>query len=115
VGVLFRRAAVGGPPSVADAEGAMEGRVGDDVLEVAEFAGGAAKREAVGATGYGDAGGIVTAILETAEAFNDDGDDGLGSDIANNSTHELSVDGSGGICLKIWCGTFGLSGGDGRG
>ncbi len=45
VGVLFGGAAVGGPAGVADAEGAVEGVVGDDGLEVAELAGGAAELE----------------------------------------------------------------------
>lgn len=58
--VLFGGAAVGGPPGVADAEGAVEGIVGDDGFEVAELAGSAAKFEhtmavGVGATGDGDA------------------------------------------------------------
>ncbi len=43
VGVLFGGAAVGGPAGVADAEGAVDGGVGDDGLEVAELAGGAAE------------------------------------------------------------------------
>ena len=75
VGVLFGGAAVGGPAGVADAEGAVDGAVGDDVFEVAELAGGAAQCEAVGAAGYGDAGGVVAAVFEAAQAFNDDGDD----------------------------------------
>ena len=66
VGIFFGGAAVRGPASVADAEGAIEGRVGDDGLEVAELAGGAAKLEACGATGYSDAGGVVAAVLEAA-------------------------------------------------
>ena len=43
VGVLFGGATVGGPAGVADAEGAVEGIVGDDRFKVAELAGGAAK------------------------------------------------------------------------
>ena len=43
VGVLFGGAAVGGPAGVADAEGAVDGVVGDDGFEVAELAGGAAE------------------------------------------------------------------------
>jgi hypothetical protein len=87
VGVLFGGAAVGGPPGVADAEGAVDGVGGDDGFEVAEFAGGTAEFEAGGASGYGDAGGVVTAVFEAAQAFNDDGDDGLRADVSNNSTH----------------------------
>ena len=87
VGVLFGGAAVGGPPGVADAEGAVDGVGGDDGLEVAKLAGGAAEFEGGGASGYGDAGGVVAAVLKAAQAFNDDGDDGLGADVSNDSTH----------------------------
>jgi len=93
VGVLFSRAAVGGPAGVADAEGAFEGGFGDDGFEVAELAGGAAQGETFGASSYCDAGGVVTAVLEAAKAFNDDGDDRLRTDVSNNSTHVLSLDG----------------------
>ncbi len=73
--VLFRGPAVRGPASVADAEGAVHGGLRDDGFEVAKLAGGAAELEAVGATGDGDAGGVVTAVLEAAKTFNDGGDD----------------------------------------
>ena len=107
VGVFFGGAAVGGPAGVADAEGAVEGGVGDDGFEVAELAGGAAEGEAFGASGYGDAGGVVAAVFEAAQAFNDDGDDGLGTDVTDNSTHEMSLVGCGGILCGGRCGTFG--------
>ena len=87
--VLFSGAAVGGPAGVADAEGAVDGVGGDDGFEVAEFAGGTAELEGGGASGYGDAGGVVAAVLEAAQAFNDDGDDGLRTDVSNDSTHVL--------------------------
>ncbi len=110
MGVLFGGAAVRGPAGVADAEGAVDGRFGDDVFEVAEFAGGAAQGEAFGATSYGDAGGVVAAVLEAAQAFNDDGDDRLRSDISDNSTHRTSLDGGTGILRGDGSGTFGLCG-----
>jgi hypothetical protein len=93
VGVLFGGPAVGGPAGVADAEGAVYGGVGDDGFEVAELAGGSAQEQAFGASGYGDAGGVVAAVFEAAETFNDDGDDGLGADVTNDSTRDLSLDG----------------------
>ena len=92
-GVFFGGAAVSGPAGVADAEGAVDGRVVDDGFEVAELAGGAAEFEAGGASGYGDAGGVVTAVLEAAKTFNDDGDDRLRTNVSNDSTHGLSLDG----------------------
>lgn len=104
VGVFFSGTAVGGPTCVSDAEGAVNGRVGDGDFEVAKLAGGSAEGEAFGATGDSDAGGVVAAVFEAAKTFNDDGDDGLRSDVANDSTHGLSLVGYGDFCG----GTFGL-------
>ena len=89
VGVLFGGTTVGGPAGVADAEGTVDGVGGDDGLEVAKLAGGAAELKGGGASGYGDASGVVAAVLEAAQAFNDDGDDGLRTDVSNDSTHVL--------------------------
>jgi hypothetical protein len=95
--VFFGGAAVGGPAGVADAVGAVDGRGGDDGFEVSELAGGAAEFEGVG-RGFsrlggraadGDAGGVVTAVFEAAQAFNDDGDDRLWTDVTDDSTHEF--------------------------
>ena len=69
----------------------MERRVGDGDFEIAELAGGSAESEAFGATGYGDAGGVVAAIFEAAQAFNDDRDDGLWANVTDDSTHEMSL------------------------
>jgi hypothetical protein len=87
--VLFGGTTVGGPAGGADAEGAIDGVGGDNGLEVTELAGRATEFEGGGATGYGDAGGVVAAVLETAQAFNDDGDDGLRTNVSNDSTHVL--------------------------
>jgi hypothetical protein len=112
VRVFFGGAAVGGPAGVADAEAAVEGSGGDNGFEVAEFAGGAAKLQdsfAFGAAGiarYGDAGGVVAAIFETAKAFNNDGDDGLRTNVTNNSAHGLSVDAEVEFCAMWIYGTF---------
>jgi hypothetical protein len=113
VGVFFGGAAVGGPAGVADAEGAVDGGIAEDGLEVDELAGCSAELHegmAVGAGGaasYGDAGGVVAAVLETAQAFDDDGDYGLRANVSNDSTHGTSVDGG----EEVWgggeYGTFG--------
>src|SRR6266576_2351966 len=80
--------------------GAVAVGAGDDGFEVAELAGSAAEGEAVGSSGYGDAGGVVAAVFEAAQAFNNDGDDGLGANVTDNSTHEMSLDGRGGFCAE---------------
>ena len=54
--------------------------------------------EAVGATGDGDAGGVVAAVFEAAQAFDDDGDGGLRADVSDDSTHGTSVAGGAGFC-----------------
>ena len=89
VGVLLGGAAVGGPAGVADAVGAVDGVGGEDGVEIAELAGGAAELQAVGAAGDGDAGGVVAAVLEAAQAFHDDGDEGFRADVSDDSTHVL--------------------------
>lgn len=101
MGVFFCGASVGGPAGVADAEAALERRVGYNSFQVAEFAGGAAEGETIGATGDRDAGGVVTAVFEAAEAFNNYGDDRLGANVSNNSTHEMSLDGRERFCFEI--------------
>ena len=34
-----------------------------------------------------DAGGVIAAVLEAGEAFHDDVNDGLGTDVTDNSAH----------------------------
>ena len=98
VGVFFGGAAVGGPAGVADAVGAVDGVFGEDVGEVAELAGGSAELEGVAAAGDGDAGGVVSAVLEAGEAFHDDGDAGLRTDVTDDSTHEESIEERARVC-----------------
>jgi hypothetical protein len=88
VGVFLRGAAVGGPAGVANAEGAGDGAGGDYGFEVAELAGGAAEFEALRASSYGDAGGVIAAVFETAQAFDDDGDGRIGANVTDDSTHK---------------------------
>ncbi len=88
VGVFFGGAAVGGPAGVADAVGAVDGVFGEDLGEVAELAGGSAELERVAAACYGDAGGVISAVLEAGEAFHDDWDAGLWTDVTDDSTHK---------------------------
>jgi len=107
VGVFFGGAAVGGPAGVADSEGAVDGAVGKDRFEVAELAGGSAELHAVWTTGYGDAGGVVAAVLEAAQTFDDDGDDRFRTDVSDDSTHTSSVDGGDGIGELVDVGLLG--------
>jgi hypothetical protein len=81
--------------------------VGDDGLEVAELAGSAAELEAGGVAGDGDACGVITAVFEATQAFDDDRDDGLGTDVTDDSTHELSLDAVCGFWMTGGRETFG--------
>ncbi len=85
--VLFRGAAVRGPACVADAVRAGDGRLLDDLFEVAQFARGAADFHLAGAIDHGNAGRIVAAVFQAAEAINDQGNDFLGADITDNPAH----------------------------
>ena len=87
VGVFFGGAAVGGPAGVADAVGAVDRVVAENEIEVAELARGAAELQRVAAAGDGDARGVIAAVLEAGKAFHDDGDAGLGADVADDSAH----------------------------
>ncbi len=100
MGVLFRGAAVRGPAGVADAEGAVDRRALDDGLEVAQLAGSAAELQAAGAvargiSGDGDAGGVISAVFQAAQAFDDGGDYRLRANVSNDSAHIKSLDGEG--------------------
>ena len=86
-----------GPAGVADAVRSVDGVFAEDGVEVAEFAGGAAELEAVGVTvggnaaGDGDACGIVAAVFQAGEAFHDDRDTGLRTDVTDDSAHISKV------------------------
>jgi hypothetical protein len=77
---------------VADAEGAVEGLVVEDVFELAQFARGATELEAVAIAADGDARRVVAAIFEATQALDDDGDNfSTFADVPDNSTHGFSV------------------------
>ena len=59
----------------------------DDLFEIAELAGGAANFELASGIDDGDAGGVVAAVFELAQAFDDDGNNFLRADVADNSAH----------------------------
>ena len=70
VGVLFGGAAVGGPAGVADAEGAVERMFAQNFFQVGELAGSAANLEnGVGGAADGNAGRVVAAIFQAAQAL----------------------------------------------
>jgi hypothetical protein len=91
VRVLFGGAAVGGPAGVADAVSALDGVFGEDVGEVAELAGGSPELERMAAAGYGDAGGVISAVFEAGEALHDHRNACFWTDVSDDSTHNYRV------------------------
>jgi hypothetical protein len=88
VSIFFSGAAMSGPAGVANAVSAFERRLGDDLFEVAKFSGSAPNLQFAGTVHHRDSRGIITAVFEFAETFNDHGYDFLGPDIADNSAHK---------------------------
>src|SRR5205807_7382354 len=86
--ILFAGAAMRGPAGVANAIGAVEGLCADDFLQVPQLAFRAADLESVAVAGYGDSGGIVSAIFQPSQAINDDRDDLLFANVADDATHK---------------------------
>src|SRR5436190_10539532 len=89
VGVLLGGAAVRGPAGMSDTVSAIERFSADDFFEVAQLSFGAADLEAFAIAGDGDSGGVITAILEPPQAFDDDRDDFLLPHVSDNATHSL--------------------------
>src|SRR2546427_5413460 len=87
VGVFLGWPAMGGPTRVPDAIGAFQRSLGDDLVEIAKFSGRAADFQLAGVRHDGDARGIVAAVLELTQAFDDDGHNFFGPDITNYSAH----------------------------
>ncbi len=89
--VFFRRSAMCGPARVADAVGSLDGRFLNNLFEIAEFSGSAANFQFSVLGDYGDARGIVTAIFEFPQAFDDDRHYLLRSDVTDNSAHARAL------------------------
>src|SRR5215472_489800 len=87
MGVFLGGTAVRRPASVSDAISAFQRLVADGFFEVAQLAFGAADLKTVPVTADGDARRIVSAILQPAQAFNDDRNDALLANVTDNATH----------------------------
>ena len=77
MGVFLGGAAVRGPARVADAVDAVERRDADRFFEIAQLARGAADFELAVVADDGDAGRIVAAIFEAAQAIQNQRHDAL--------------------------------------
>ena len=89
VGVFFGGAAMRGPARVADAVGAFERILADDFFEIAQFSRRAAEVKLSVGANDSDAGGIVAAIFELSQTFNNDRDNLFRADVAHDTAHLL--------------------------
>ncbi len=88
VGVLFRGASVRGPARVADAEGALDRMLAQNLFQVAELARSATDlKRGAGRAAHGDACRVVAAVFEAPQPLDDDGNYLLGTDITDNAAH----------------------------
>ena len=88
MGVLFSGTAVRGPARVADAEGAIERILAQNLFKVRQLSCRAAQIELVAAgVADGDASRVVAAIFEAPQPLDDDWDDFLWSDVADDAAH----------------------------
>jgi hypothetical protein len=86
VRVLFGRPAVRGPARVPDPILAFQRMRGDDFFQPRQLACAPPQLDE-SITHDGDSGRVVPAVLEAAEAVNQNGDEGLPADISDDSAH----------------------------
>src|SRR6266403_1550100 len=96
--VFFRGTSVCGPPGVADAVGSpacasntIDRGFLDDFFQVAQLAGGAANFQFAGRVHDGDTGGVIAAVFQFAQPFDNDRNDFFGADVAHDSAHAAAL------------------------
>ena len=87
MGVFLGRAPVRGPARVPDAIEAVDGRLANRFLEITKLAGGAAQFELAVRPDHGDSRGIVSAILEAAQAVQNQRYNFLRADVSDDAAH----------------------------
>ena len=85
--IFFGGASVGGPARVANAVGAVERLQADDFFQIAQLAFGATNLQSVAIASHRDSGGIIAAIFQPPQSFDDDRNDTLLADVADNAAH----------------------------
>jgi len=61
------------------------------LLEISQFSGGAANFQLARGRNRGDSGGVVAAIFQLSQAFNDHGHNFFRADVADNSAHATQL------------------------
>src|ERR1700685_2686010 len=88
MGVLFCGPAMRGPAGVSDAERAVQRILAQDLFQVGQLARSATHlKHRAGRAADGDARRIVTAVFQTPQSLNDDGNYFLFADITDDSAH----------------------------
>ena len=91
MGILLRGAAMGGPAGVADAVRAVDRIQPDGLFQVAQLAFGAAHLQPVAIAADRNSRRVIAAILKPFQAIENDWNHPLLTDVANNSTHVLTL------------------------
>src|SRR5688572_104547 len=89
VGVNLRRFAVGGPARMADAGAAGGQAAFEAITEVAQLADILGDCQAAVSAQHGDAGAVITAILQPRQAIEDEGGSFLAAYITDDAAHRL--------------------------
>src|SRR5689334_2380349 len=86
--IFFRGSAVSSPAGVADAVGSFERLIANGLLKVAQLTFGPANIESTSTVvADGNAGGVVSAILQPTQSINDYRNDTLLADVTDNAAH----------------------------
>src|SRR5215472_1664925 len=85
--VFFCGTSVRSPPGVANAVGAFQRFVADDLFQIPKLAFCTADLKSIPIPGDSNARGVVPAILKLTQSLDDHGDNALLTYISNNATH----------------------------
>jgi hypothetical protein len=91
MGVFFGWPAMRRPAGVADAIGAVQRMLPDHLFQVAQLARRAAQFQPMSRGPHGDAGRVISPVLQPSQAFKNDRDYVFRADISHDSTHRFIV------------------------
>ena len=89
MGVFFGGTAMRGPARMSDAVRAVDRGLANHFFQIVQLAGSAADLHLSVRPDYGDAGGVIPSIFEAAQPIQNQGDNFLGSDVSDDSTHSF--------------------------
>ena len=92
MGVQIVRPAMGRPAGMGQADGGMRRAVRDGRLQICELAGALLDEQVAGVVDERDTSGVVPAVFEALQAFDEDGACLPGTGVPDDATH--------GVCLR---------------